>query len=154
MQVEADRDRHTRPDCGAYPAQKFALAVVELLGHHRTMQVEIDAIDRQGGLETIDHVAGDTLEGVGRHPVRRRGRRPYQAYGLMTGRVQRVERPGRGDVGASHRARDIRAAADAGPAAARLECRVVRRTGGEGVGFVLKAAYSDARHAGIPQVRG
>jgi hypothetical protein len=46
MQVEARDDRHARTDDSADTREDLAFAVVEMLGDHRAMQVEIDAVDR------------------------------------------------------------------------------------------------------------
>ena len=64
VQIEARRDRHARPDQLAHPAQDLAFAVVVLFGHHRAVQVEVNAVHRQRGLQVLEQAAEDALEGV------------------------------------------------------------------------------------------
>ena len=44
--VEAGDDRQLLPDLRPDAAQQLALAVFVVLGHHRAVQVQIDAVDR------------------------------------------------------------------------------------------------------------
>ena len=48
VQVEARDDRHARPDHLAHAREQLAFAVVEMLGDHRAVQVEVHAVDRPG----------------------------------------------------------------------------------------------------------
>ena len=45
VQVEARDDRHARANESADARQDFAFAIVEVLGDHCAVQVEIDAVD-------------------------------------------------------------------------------------------------------------
>ena len=45
VQVEARHDRHARADDAAHAREDLAFAVVEMLGDHRAVQVEVDAVD-------------------------------------------------------------------------------------------------------------
>ena len=51
MQVEAGDNGNARAHQAAHARQKLAFAVVEVLGHHRAVQVEIDSVDRTRRLE-------------------------------------------------------------------------------------------------------
>ena len=45
VQVEADHQRQIVADRLAHAGENFAFAVVEMFGHHRAVQVEIDRIE-------------------------------------------------------------------------------------------------------------
>ena len=45
VQVEADDQWQVLADHPAHASQNFAFAVVEMFGHHRAMQVEIDRVE-------------------------------------------------------------------------------------------------------------
>ena len=49
VQIEADHQRQVLADHLAHARQNFAFAVVEMLGDHRAVQIEIDGIERPGG---------------------------------------------------------------------------------------------------------
>ena len=55
VQIEAGHQRHLLADHLAHAAQDFAFAVVEMFGHHRAMQIEIDGIERPSGRDAVDH---------------------------------------------------------------------------------------------------
>ena len=59
-----------RPDA----PQQFPFPVLEMLGHRRAMQVEIDAVEMAGGRDILQQHRRDALEGV-LGDMRRRGRR-------------------------------------------------------------------------------
>ncbi len=61
MQVEADHERQVVADHLADTRDNFAFAVVEMLGHHRPVQIEINAIDRAGVPDAVDDDLGDAL---------------------------------------------------------------------------------------------
>ena len=71
MQVEADNDRYLVAHHAAHAGQQLALAVVVVLGHHRAVQVQVHAIDRQGFLQPRNHLASDALIGIARDAIRR-----------------------------------------------------------------------------------
>ena len=64
MQIEADDQRQILADHLAHARQNFAFAVVEMFGHHRAVQVEIDRIERAGGCDAVDHHLDDALERI------------------------------------------------------------------------------------------
>ena len=146
VEIEARDDRHARPDGAADAREQLALAVVEMLGHHRAVEVEVNAVERAFRLEPPHDLAGDPLVRVARH-VRRRARgRPREPGAGMPHRGQLTERAGRRDVGPVHRGRDRGAEAHARPAAALLECFIPGLARREGIGLVLEPADRDARH--------
>jgi hypothetical protein len=150
MQVEARHHRNVCTDCCAHATEDLAFAIVVLFGHHRAVQIEVDAVHRPGRLKARDYLAHDSLEGIARDVRRRARRRPRRADQPMTERAQRFDRALRGDVGALHRGEDRVAELHAGPAAARLERRVIGKRRRESVGLVLEAADRNACHLENP----
>ncbi len=48
VQVEADDQRQIRADHFAHAGENFAFAIVEVLGHHRAVQIEINRVQWTG----------------------------------------------------------------------------------------------------------
>ena len=46
VQVEAGDDRRAQSDDVAHAREQLAFAVVQVLGNHRAMQIEVHAVDR------------------------------------------------------------------------------------------------------------
>ena len=114
MQVEADDQRHILADHLAHARQNFAFAVVEMLGHHRAVQIEIDRIERAGGRDAVDHHFGDALEGIpgdmGARDWRggdRRHQFPAIGFGVF-------DKAGESDIDVAHDLEDIGARVIAG----------------------------------------
>jgi hypothetical protein len=78
VKVERDDDGHGRPYDRTHAGEQLAFAVVDMLGHHRPMQIEIDCVHRQGGLQVVDDHARDRLISLARHLRRRHGARSRQ----------------------------------------------------------------------------
>ena len=55
MQIEADHQRQILADHLAHARENFAFAVVEMLGDHRAVQIEIDGIELAGRRDAVDH---------------------------------------------------------------------------------------------------
>ena len=126
--------------------QQLAFAVVEMLGDHGAVQVEIHAVDWAERGEAREHVADDALEGIARD-VRRGGRgAPHQPGGAMSERVQGADRARGRDVRARQPWRDLVARDERRPAASVLKRRVARLRRCEGVGFVLESTDGDQTH--------
>ena len=66
VQIEADHQRQILADHLADAGENFAFAVVEMFGHHRAVQVEIDRVERSGGGDAVDHLLDDALERIRR----------------------------------------------------------------------------------------
>ena len=81
VQVEARDDGNAGADDLAHAREQLALAVVEMLGDHRAVQVEVDAVDRPGLRSRASHLADDALVRVRGDVRRRRGRAPREARG-------------------------------------------------------------------------
>jgi hypothetical protein len=79
MEIEARDDRHARTDQAAYACQQLALTVIEMLGDHCSVQIEIDAVDRPEAGEPRQHLADDVLVGIAGDVRRGRSRAPDQA---------------------------------------------------------------------------
>ena len=65
VQIEADHQRQILADHLAHAPQDFTFAIVEMLGDHGAVQVEIDGIERSGGGDAVDHHLDDAFD---RHP--------------------------------------------------------------------------------------
>ena len=66
MRVEAGGDRHVRAEDRARAAQQLALGVGEMLGDHRAVQVEVEAVQRprlHRRLEVGEDQRGEPFEG-------------------------------------------------------------------------------------------
>ena len=100
--VEARYDRHPVADQGADAAQQFALAIVVMLGHHRAVQVEIDAVDfslrRRAPARSSSIAPAHVLIGVALDIGGGRRRAPAQRHDLVTERLQPFDRTGDRDV--------------------------------------------------------
>ena len=73
MQVQADDQWHRRADHRTQALQQLAFGIVHVLGHRRTMQVEVDDVEAHGG---------DRGEALGR---RGEGARPRGIEGRALG---------------------------------------------------------------------
>ena len=147
VQVEARHHRNFRPDDAAHARQQFAFAIVEVLGDHRAVQVEVDAVDAASLLQPAQHFADDPLVRVARDVRGRRCRAPCEADGSVSRGVQRVQRTGRGDVGARQTRCDGVAERELRPTPAILERGIIRLRRRKGVGLVLESAYRDDSHS-------
>jgi hypothetical protein len=71
MVVQANHDGHQLAHRRTDSSQQLTLSVLEVIGHHRTMQVEIDRIQGHGLRQQAHDAARNALEGVTRdHPAR------------------------------------------------------------------------------------
>ncbi len=86
VQVERCHDRCAVARGGAQPGQQFALAVVVMLGHHGTVQIEVDGIGIVSAAR-LDDLARDPLERVFRDRAGRIGRRPQHRHQRVPGRL-------------------------------------------------------------------
>ena len=64
MQVQAGDDGHGRADGLAHARQQLAFAVVQVLGDHGAVQVQVDGVVAAFA-RRFDDLAGDALIGVG-----------------------------------------------------------------------------------------
>src|SRR3546814_6614524 len=74
----ADGDRQAWPDDRAHPAQHLALAVVDVLGHHGPVQVEVEPVEILQPGEILEDLADDALVGILGDLRRGRGIAPRQ----------------------------------------------------------------------------
>ena len=146
VQVEARHDRHVRPHHATHAREDLAFAVVEMLGDHGAVEVEVDAVDGTHVGEVPRDLAHDALEGILGHVRRGRGGGPRETGRAMPCGVQRVEGAGGRDVGAGEAGHDRLAQRERRPRAALLECGEVRLARGEGIRLVLEAADGDGGH--------
>ncbi len=144
--VEAGDDRDPIADESADAAQQFALAVLVMLGHHRAVQVEIDAVDRGLRGEVVEDGAGDPLIGRALDIGGGRRRAPAQRQQVVAFRAQRLDRAGDRDVVAVDGVDQLGAADKAGPRIGPREIVPGRALRRKGVGLVLKPADRDPRH--------
>jgi hypothetical protein len=61
--VEAGDERNSLPDYHTDAAHQFALSILEVLGHHRPVQIEINRIHRPLRLQILDDPPGYLLIG-------------------------------------------------------------------------------------------
>jgi hypothetical protein len=144
--VEAGHDRDPVTDQGADAAQQFALAVLVMLGDHRTMQVEIDAVERLSRGEIFEHRAGDLLVGVALDIGGRRRRAPARRHQLVPQFLQCLNRAGDRDVEALDRVDQLGPANKARPGVGPLEIGPGGALRRKGVGLMLKPADRNPRH--------
>ena len=149
VQVEARDDRHLRPDDAAHARENLAFAVVEMLGHHRAVQVEVDAVDGRPPARGARVISPTMRSNASLVTCAEGDAAPHASPGVRwPARVQRVERAGGRNVGAVEARRDRVAERQRRPAAALLERVIVRLRRREGVGLVLESA--DGNHAMTP----
>ncbi|KGD18181.1 transcriptional regulator, LysR family domain protein [Burkholderia pseudomallei] len=145
MQIERHDDRHPLADDPPHAREELAFAVVELLGDHRAVQVEIDRVEA-ARLDRGDDLAADPLERAARHVRRRARARPHD-------RQQRVPARLRGPDEAADRHVDVAQRQHAGAARERRkafaanEALIRRARRRERVGFVLKACNQNVHVA-------
>ncbi|MNQ71465.1 hypothetical protein D3C85_861330 [compost metagenome] len=138
VQIQAGDDRHVRPRDLAHAGKQFALAIVQVFGDHRAVQVQIDGVVAAGP-RRVEDFAGDALVGVAGHVGRRAGARPdYRVNGMALFHHGVDEASGR-DVDLAQR-QHVLAAHHGGKALAADEVLVARLGRGEGVGFMLETS--------------
>ena len=143
--VEADHDRRLVADHRPDAPQQLALAVLELLGHHRAMQVEIDAFDRQRLRQARDQLAGDHFISARSNGAPRCRARPQQRIDFMIAVVAGHETRRRSPLLLELRQHRL-IAQQIGPVRRRGEILVIRRIGHEAIGFMHEPGDGDARH--------
>ena len=152
MQIEADHDRQIRAEQATQALQELALAVLQMLGHHRAMEVEIKGIDASAAAQQVDHLAGDPLIGVAFHVRGRRCRTPEQRHQFMAGGGCPVDEAGDRQIDATKSGENLGTSRQPRPAVGLLEITVGRPHRGESIGFVLESADCYAGH-GYPRLR-
>ena len=70
VQVQARDNRHARTDCTAHASEQLAFAVVQVLGHHCAVQIEVNTVDIAKLHESRHHLADDSFVGVARYARR------------------------------------------------------------------------------------
>jgi hypothetical protein len=151
VEIEARNDRNAVADQGTDAAQQLALAVFEMRRDHRTVEVEIDTVERPRAVapcagKVFEHAAHDPLVSVFVDIGRRRCRAPRQRRQLVAKSPQGLDRAGDRDVVAGNRVEQLRSADIAGPGVGAREIIPGRALRREGVGLVLEPADRDARH--------
>ena len=142
MQVQAGDDGHVGSDPFTHAPQQLAFAVVQVLGHHRAVQIKVDPVQRHRGRQPLQDQRADALVGVARDRSRRTGRGPGGGQQRM--RAHRLDEAGHRYVGAGHRLEHGRPADQPRPAAALVREILPRRARRrERVRLMLKAAYPD-----------
>ncbi|MNN02059.1 hypothetical protein D3C81_1146980 [compost metagenome] len=139
MQIQRDHDLHVRTGRGTDARQQLALAVVEVLGHHGAMQVEIDRVVR-GRHHRLHDLAGDALVGIGRDMRRSARSRPDHRRDGVTVPANVVDEAADRHVHVQQVV-DRLAAHHRGKVLATDEALVGGHGGGERIGFVLKTGY-------------
>ena len=146
VQVEADDQRQFLADHLAHAAQNFAFAVVEMLGHHRAVQVEIDRIERAGIGDAVDHHLDDALERIPGDMGRGTGAAGDRRHQLPAIGFGGFDKAGEADIDLAHHLEDVGAVRHRRPAAAMDEIGIGRLRRREGIGLVQEAADGDTGH--------
>ena len=98
MRIELDADHAVRSDQRAHPLEEVAFAVVIAVRHHRAVQVEHRAVDRQRGLQLAeDFVAHPLIGGARGRAARLRrvaGALDQLEFAALRARPHRVHRAG------------------------------------------------------------
>ena len=143
VQIEADDHGQMRAVAVADTRQERALAIVETVGDHRAMEIEINRI---GASDPVEDAAGDPAESI-------IGDRPRGLGGAPQDRLQVVARSSRGlgkardrQVHASGLGEHLRPSQKPRPAIGHLEFRHPRLTLGERVGLMLKPGDGNPGH--------
>ena len=157
VQIEACDQGRFRSDHAAHPAQDLPFAVLQMLGHHGAVQVEIDAVQVAHLAQILDELRHDAFEGVFGDVRRRLGRGPGQGPRVVAQAPRFIDEAGDRDVDPGHGVEQGLAARETGPAAGAREILVGRLAGREGIGLVLKAPDGDLafglRHGSTPTSR-
>ena len=152
VQIEADGDGNVRADDLAHPGDQLALAVVEMFGDHRAVQVEADAVERAGRGDAGDDLAGDALVGLAGDMGGGNRAGPQHRDHVPARSAAMIDAAGNAEIDADGALQDLRAARQRQVAAALLELGHGGERGGEGVGFVQEARKGDATaHRTAPQ---
>ena len=131
------------------------LTILKALSHHRTVQVEIDGIDRACAPDPCDDAPGYGREGVVCDWAGRFGGAPKDGEEHDAGHFGSSEREtGNGQVHAARALANLSAGQQRGPAVGHLELRHTRTTGGEGIRLVLKTGDRDPGHRWPSLLRG
>ena len=146
MKIETDDQRQVLADDPAHTRKNLAFAIVEMLGHHRAMQVEIDGVELARGGDAVGDDLRDALEGVFRHMRRRRRAAGHGRHQIPALRFGRFDEAGEADIDAAHDLQHVGAEGHRRPAAAMHERLVGRLGGSERIGFVQEAADGNAGH--------
>ncbi len=144
VQIERAHDRHVRPHGGPDAADQLSLPVLEVLRHHRAVQVEIDGVEASRPGQFFEQHGGDTLISLLGHVGRGAGVAPDEGHDLMARARGRAGEAVAGDVAAGECRQDRRPPRQAWPARGTGEMFVGRFAGREGVGFVMKSGEGNA----------
>ena len=146
MQVEAGDNGSVIADQRADAMQQLPFAVVEMRGHHRAMQVEVDGIDRSGAagrVDAVEDLGGDLFVGCLRDMRRWTSGAENRRDQDMASFARARDETRAGDIAAFDRSKDRVAARELRPAAAEFERPHVGLRWRERVGFVLKSGEDD-----------
>jgi len=146
MQVEADHQRQLLADHLTHALEDFAFAVVEMLGHHGAVQIEINGIERSGGPDAVDHHRDDALERILGHMGRGTGSTEDGRHQLPAVVFCLLDKARQPDIDVAYGAQHIRSLHHRRPAAAMHEIGIERLRRREGVGLVQEAANGDTGH--------
>jgi hypothetical protein len=127
--VEAGDDRHPVPDQRADAAQQLAFAILVMLGDHRAMQVEIDAVERPSRREVVENAASDLLVSLALDIGGRRRRAPAQWHQVVAEPLNVLTAPAIGRLNPSTASISSGPRTKPGHASARSKSAQVARCG-------------------------
>ncbi|OIQ71875.1 hypothetical protein GALL_465060 [mine drainage metagenome] len=146
MQVEADHQRQVVSNHLAHAPQDFTFAVVEMLGHHGAVQIQIHSIDPAGILDAVHHHPGDTLIGVFRHMGRGTGGAEDCRHQFPASGFRLIDKAGQPDIDVAHGLEHVGPLRHRRPATAMHEIGIGSLRRRKGVGLVQEAANGDTGH--------
>jgi len=146
MEIEARDHRHVRAHRLPHPPQQLPVRIVEVLGDHGAVQVEVDGVEAAAAAEILEQHRRNPLERIARHRAGRLGGTPAERQQLVVQAARLVDETGHRQVDAADRVEERGAAGQAGPGIGRLEVGIRRRHLRERVRLVLDAAHRDPGH--------
>ena len=137
MVVEACDNGHVGSNDQPYTSQQFTIAIIDVFGNHRPMQVEVHAVEVAGTLQIFQQQRRDVFVRSPRYPPRWLCRAPRQRQQFMMQLTSFGNKASGGQVDALDSVKQGGSAHEAWPRIGRLEieqrCRVRRKR----IGLVL-----------------
>ena len=143
MQIEACDNRHAGADDSADSLQDLSLGVVEVLGDHGAMKIEVDGVEGRAIREILAEHGGSPFEGVTRHVGTRFGRTPQRRRQFLPRCARRLHEAGDRDVELGEDIEHRRPPGQSRPCVVLEEVLPSRAHRREGVGLVLEAGDCD-----------
>ena len=85
MEVEARDDRHVRTDQATHSSEQFSIRIVDVLGDHCTVQIEVHGVESGAGAQILQQHRNNAFVRVARDVRRGRRRTPGERRNRVTG---------------------------------------------------------------------